>query len=148
MERLEESRNVVCGKVLNRPERVEDGNFADCRQMGKGVWKLRIDCWEGQRRLRFSTLGLQRNTGATTMPKRTPAYAPWLATKLKDPQIAQEYLKASRESPEEFLKALLRVAEAHHVSKVAEGAGRQRESTECCRREAILVLIGFGRCFE
>jgi probable addiction module antidote protein len=62
------------------------------------------------------------------MPKRTSAYSPWLATKLKDPQIAEEYLKASRESPEEFLKALRRVAQAHQVSKVAEGAGRQRES--------------------
>jgi probable addiction module antidote protein len=62
------------------------------------------------------------------MPKRTSAYAPWLANKLKDPRIAEEYLKASRESPEEFLKALRKVAEAHRVSKVAEAAGRQRES--------------------
>ena len=62
------------------------------------------------------------------MPKRTSAYAPWLASKLRDPRIAADYLKASRESPEEFLTALRKVAEAHQVSKVAEAAGRQRES--------------------
>jgi probable addiction module antidote protein len=66
--------------------------------------------------------------GVTTMPKRTSSYAPWLASRLKDPGVAEEYLKASRDSPEEFLKALRKVAEAHQVSKVAEAAGKQRES--------------------
>jgi probable addiction module antidote protein len=62
------------------------------------------------------------------MPKRTTPYAPWLLDKLKDPKIAVQFLKASRESPEDFLKALRKVAEAYQVAKVAEAAGRQRES--------------------
>jgi len=62
------------------------------------------------------------------MPKRTTAYAPWLADRLKDPRVALDYLRASAASPEELLKALRKVAEAHQVSKIAEAAGRQRES--------------------
>ncbi len=62
------------------------------------------------------------------MPKRTSPFAPWLAAKLKDPQTAADYLKASLETPEDFLYALRKVAEAHRVSKVARSAGRQRES--------------------
>lgn len=62
------------------------------------------------------------------MPKRTSAYAPWLAERLKDPRVASDYVRASAGSPEELLKALRKIAEAHQVSKVAEAAGRQRES--------------------
>src|SRR5580698_6279127 len=62
------------------------------------------------------------------MPKRTSAYAPWLTERLRDPRVAVDYLGASSGSPEELLKALRKVAEAHRVSKVAEAAGRQRES--------------------
>jgi putative addiction module killer protein len=49
MEHLEKSRNAVYGKVLNRLDRVEDGNFADCRHVGQGVWELRIDFGPGYR---------------------------------------------------------------------------------------------------
>jgi probable addiction module antidote protein len=62
------------------------------------------------------------------MPKRTSAYAPWLAGKLKDPRVAVDYLRASATSPEGLLKALRKVAEAHRVSKIAEAAELQRES--------------------
>jgi probable addiction module antidote protein len=62
------------------------------------------------------------------MPKKTSAYAPWLASRLRDPEVAAMYLKASLGSPEQFLKALRKVAEAHQVAKVAEAAGKQRES--------------------
>ncbi len=49
MERLEKSRNAVYGKVLNRLDRVEDGNFSHCRHVGQGVWELRIDFGPGYR---------------------------------------------------------------------------------------------------
>lgn len=62
------------------------------------------------------------------MPKRTSAYAPWLAGRLKDPRVAVDYLRASATSPEGLLKALRKVAEAHRVSKIAEAAELQRES--------------------
>jgi probable addiction module antidote protein len=62
------------------------------------------------------------------MPKRTTPFAPWLAAKLKDPAAAANLLRASLDTPEDFLNALRKIAEAHQVSKVAKSAGRQRES--------------------
>lgn len=49
MERLEKSRKAVYGIVLNRLDRVEDGNFGDSRHVGQGVWELCIDSGPGYR---------------------------------------------------------------------------------------------------
>ncbi len=63
------------------------------------------------------------------MPKRSSDYHSWLLTQLADSQEAAHYLNAAIEdSPELFLKALRNVAEARGMSKVAEEAGRARES--------------------
>jgi probable addiction module antidote protein len=63
------------------------------------------------------------------MPKRTSSYRSWLSDKLIDPRIAANYLNAAhRDSPEAFLKALRKVAEARQVTRVAESAGVSRES--------------------
>jgi probable addiction module antidote protein len=63
------------------------------------------------------------------MPKRTSSYHSWLVEKLKVPQVAETYLRtALADSQEAFLAALRNVAEAHRMTKVAEGAGVNRES--------------------
>ena len=63
------------------------------------------------------------------MPKLSSDYHSWLLTQLADPDEAASYLNAAIEdSPRMFLKALRNVAEAYGMSKVAEGAGRARES--------------------
>jgi len=63
------------------------------------------------------------------MPKRSSDYHSWLLTQLADSQEAAHYLNAAIEdSPAMFLKALRNVAEARGMSKVAEEAGRARES--------------------
>ena len=63
------------------------------------------------------------------MPKRSSDYHSWLLTQLADLDEAASYLNAAIEdSPQMFLKALRNVAEAYGMSKVAEEAGRARES--------------------
>ena len=62
------------------------------------------------------------------MPKRTAPYRSWMLEKLRDPEIAAAYVRASSSDPKEFIKALRRVAEANQMSKVAQSAGLQRES--------------------
>ena len=67
--------------------------------------------------------------GNYLMPKRSSDYHSWLLTQLADPDEAASYLNAAIEdSPQMFLKALRNVAEAYGMSKVAEEAGRARES--------------------
>ena len=64
------------------------------------------------------------------MPKRTRNYRTGLLEDLRtNPTSAASYLNAAlQESDEMFLAALRDVAEAHQMSKVAEGAGVSRES--------------------
>ena len=67
------------------------------------------------------------------MPKRTRNYETGLHERLKDPSYAIEYLQAALEDDEEggdavFLLALRDVAQANHMSYVAEAAGLNRES--------------------
>jgi probable addiction module antidote protein len=63
------------------------------------------------------------------MPKRTSSYRSWQLGKLTDPRIAASYLKAAvDDSPEMFLKALGKVAQANQMTKVANESGVQRES--------------------
>jgi probable addiction module antidote protein len=65
------------------------------------------------------------------MPKRTVEYRTWLKEKLRDPKVADDYLRGVlRDSPELFPKALRKVAEARGLplSKIAETAGVERES--------------------
>ncbi len=63
------------------------------------------------------------------MPKRAVPYNSWLAGKLADPKLAVSYLNgALGDSPEMFLKALGKVAQANQIAKVAAEAGVQRET--------------------
>ena len=49
LERLESSRNGTYGTILNRLDRVESGNFGDCKNLKDGVWELRVDTGPGYR---------------------------------------------------------------------------------------------------
>jgi len=67
------------------------------------------------------------------MPKRTVSYEAGLQERLKDPAYAVEYLRAALEDDEEgsdavFLLALRDVAQANHMTNVADAAGLNRES--------------------
>jgi probable addiction module antidote protein len=63
------------------------------------------------------------------MSKKTSSYRESLVGALSDPVEASAYLDAAMEdSHEAFLKALKNVAQAHTMSKVARGAGVQRET--------------------
>lgn len=67
------------------------------------------------------------------MPKRTKSYEAGLHERLRDPSYAVEYLQAALEDDEEgadavFLQALRDVAQANHMSYVAEATGLNRES--------------------
>jgi len=60
---------------------------------------------------------------------KTRPYREVLLERLANPEVAQHYLNAALdESLESFLKALMNVAQARQVSKVAKEAGVQRES--------------------
>jgi probable addiction module antidote protein len=61
--------------------------------------------------------------------KKTSSYRESLLDALADPVEASAYLDAAMEdSQEAFLKALKNVAQAHTMTKVAKGAGVQRET--------------------
>jgi len=63
------------------------------------------------------------------MPKKARPFRSWQLEKLADPQRAASYLNASlRETPELFLVALGKVAQANQISKVAKESGVQRET--------------------
>ena len=63
------------------------------------------------------------------MSKKTSSYRDSLLEALADPVEASAYLNAAMEdSQEAFLKALKNVAQAHTMTKVAKGAGVQRET--------------------
>src|SRR5664280_2666658 len=67
------------------------------------------------------------------MPKRTKSYEAGLHDRLRDPSYAMEYLQAALEDDEEgadavVLQALRDVAQANHMSYVAEATGLNRES--------------------
>jgi probable addiction module antidote protein len=63
------------------------------------------------------------------MPKTTRSYRSWQLEKLANPEIALNYLNAAlEESPEIFLTALGKVAQANQMTRVAEDAGIQRET--------------------
>ncbi len=63
------------------------------------------------------------------MPKSVP-YEEYLTESLKDPKLAEEYLKAALEDsdPRVFLQALRNVALARGVAKVAARSKLNRES--------------------
>src|ERR1700690_2738774 len=67
------------------------------------------------------------------MPKRTKSYETEFHERLRDPAYAMEYLRAALEDDEEgadavFLLALRDVAQANHMTYVAEATGLNRES--------------------
>jgi probable addiction module antidote protein len=63
------------------------------------------------------------------MPKRTRSYRSWQLVKLANPELAASYLNAAmNDSPEIFLKALGRVAQARQMAAVAKQSGVARES--------------------
>jgi probable addiction module antidote protein len=65
----------------------------------------------------------------TIVSKRTRSYQTWELEKLADPKRAVGYLNATLEySPDLFLRALGKVAQAHQMSQVAKESGVQRES--------------------
>ena len=49
LERLESSGNSMYGTILNRLDRVQSGNFGDCKNLKEGIWELRIDVGPGYR---------------------------------------------------------------------------------------------------
>jgi putative addiction module killer protein len=46
---IEENNKILYGLLMNRLDRVEEGNFGDCDPVGEGVWELRIDDGPGYR---------------------------------------------------------------------------------------------------
>ena len=93
------------------------------------------------------------------MPRRTKDYHSWLLVQLTDPSAAANYLNAAmQDSPELFLKALRNVAEAQSMSKVAEGAGVNRESLyralskngnpTLCTLNSVLSVMGLRIAIE
>ena len=63
--------------------------------------------------------------------KKTTSYSEDLSQRLKDPEYAVEYLRATLEEsdmPKLFLVALRNVAESHGISQVAEVTELNRES--------------------
>src|SRR5207249_7570330 len=83
----------------------------------------------GIKTLRRGISKCPKNTGRSTMPKRTSSFRDDLLADLADPREAASYLNAAMEDSEEmFLVALRDVAEAKQMAKVAEGAGVARES--------------------
>jgi probable addiction module antidote protein len=67
------------------------------------------------------------------MPKRSKSYETDLHARLRNPAYAMEYLRAALEDDDEhadavFLLALRDVAQANHMTYVAEATGLNRES--------------------
>ena len=63
------------------------------------------------------------------MPKRTRNYHEFLNEQLRDPAFAADYLSATAQESLEMLPVAMRnVAEAHKMSRVANGAKVNRES--------------------
>lgn len=63
------------------------------------------------------------------MPKRTRSYAAWQLEKLSNPKLAVGYLNSAlSDSPEMFLIALRKVAQASEMARVAKEAGITREA--------------------
>lgn len=70
------------------------------------------------------------------MPKKRTSFRNWQLNKLTQPERASSYLRAAlEESPEQFLIALGKVAQARQMSKVAADSGIQRESLYRCLSE-------------
>ena len=49
MDSIERRHLDVYATVLNRLDRVEDGNFGGCKDLDDGVWELKIDIGPGYR---------------------------------------------------------------------------------------------------
>jgi putative addiction module killer protein len=49
LDSLHESDPVLYGVVMNRIERVEEGNFGNCDPVGEGVHELKVDVGPGYR---------------------------------------------------------------------------------------------------
>jgi probable addiction module antidote protein len=63
------------------------------------------------------------------MPHNVRLYSEWQMARLTKPAAAASFLNAAlADSPEMFLRALRKVAQAHQMSRVAKDAGVQRES--------------------
>jgi|HubBroStandDraft_3_1064219.scaffolds.fasta_scaffold377705_3 DNA-binding phage protein len=85
------------------------------------------------------------------MPKKTSSYRSWQLEKLKDPQIAASYLRGALEdSPETFLQALEKVAQAHQAAKDIGRSGAGKESNRkasgngSSRSSVLSVLTSVG----
>jgi len=63
------------------------------------------------------------------MPSKTRPYSEFLLERLANPEVAMHYLNAAlEESPEDFLKAFGKVAQASLSNKMAKGDGVQGET--------------------
>lgn len=56
MDELQETQKRAYGIIIQRIDRVEEGNFGDCEPVGEGVSELRIDYGPGYR-VYFGELG-------------------------------------------------------------------------------------------
>ena len=146
-------------KIASRINRLAAGNFGDCKSLRQGLYELRIDWGPGYRVYyamleRVSVLllcaGDKRKQSAdieralhhlkdykdkdrNLMKRKTSAsHDEAIVRRLrKDPEFAEEYLKAALEDedePQVLLIVLRHVAQARGIARVAKAAGIERES--------------------
>ncbi len=114
--------NRTRAKIIARIDRLQAGNFGDCKSLRGGLFELRID-W-GPRLFGKDTHTMKR--------KASISHDEATIRELRGNPESAEYLRAALEDADEpsvLLIALRRIAEARGgLAKVAKAAGIERES--------------------